>query len=67
MELVKKNIHMDRTKAEAVSQITLEDDLNIPEQKPDVDSICFQKGSVWMEEIKPMTDAVGFAGERNPF
>lgn len=62
MELVKKNIHMDRTKAEAVSQITLEDDLNIPEQKPDVDSICFQKGSVWVEEIKPMTDSVILRG-----
>lgn len=62
MELLKKNIHMDRVRAEAVSQITLEDDLNIPENKPDVDTINLEKGEVIIEEVKAGTDAVTIRG-----
>ena len=43
MELIKRNIHMDRIRAEAVSQLTLEDDLNIPENKPDVEALNMEK------------------------
>lgn len=62
MELLKKNIHMDRIRAEAVSQITLEDDLNIPENKPDVDTINLEKGEVIIEEVRAGTDAVNIRG-----
>lgn len=62
MELLKKNIHMDRIRAEAVSQITLEDDLNISESKPDVDTINLEKGEVVIEEVKAGTDAVNIRG-----
>ena len=44
MELLKRNIHMDRIRAEALTQITLEDDVNIPESKPDVGSLNLEKG-----------------------
>lgn len=53
MELIKKNVHMDRIRADAVSQITLEDDMNIPENKPDVNTLNLEKGSVIIEEVKP--------------
>lgn len=62
MELLKKNIHMDRVRAEAVSQITLEDDVNIPESKPDVSSLNFEKGMVIIDEVKPGTDHVNVRG-----
>lgn len=62
MELLKKNIHMDRVRAEAVSQITLEDDVNIPESKPDVSSLNFEKGTVIIDEVKPGTDHVNVRG-----
>lgn len=62
MELIKKNIHMDRIRAEAVSQFTLEDDMNIPESKPDVSSLNLEKGNVVIEEIKPGTDMVMVKG-----
>lgn len=65
MELIKKNIHMDRIKAEAVSQFTLEDDMNIPESKPDVNSLNMEKGSVTIEEVKPGTDMVMVKGMFN--
>ena len=62
MELLKKNIHMDRTGAEAVSQITLEEDVNIPDQKPDAEKIVFRKGTVVIDEVKPGTEQVSVRG-----
>lgn len=62
MELLKKNIHMDRVRSEAVSQITLEDDLNVPEQKPDISSLNFEKGNIIIDEVKPGTDHVNVRG-----
>ncbi len=63
MDLLKKNIHMDRIRTEAVSQITLEDDMNIPENKPDVSSINLEKGELVVEEVKPGTDVVSVRGK----
>lgn len=63
MELIKRNIHMDRIRAEAVSQITLEDDMNIPENKPDVEALNMEKGEVVIEEVKAGTDAVYVRGK----
>lgn len=62
MELIKRNIHMDRVRAEAVTQITLEDDLNIPENKPDVDTINLERGELIIEEVKAGTDVVNIRG-----
>ena len=62
MELIKKNIHMDRVRTQAVSQITLEEDMNIPDQKPDVNSLCFDRASVMIDEVKPYTDYVQVRG-----
>lgn len=62
MDLLKKNIHMDRTRTEAVTQITLEDDTNIPENKPDVSSLNLEKGVLVIDEIKPGTDCVTVRG-----
>lgn len=62
MELIKRNIHMDRVKTEAVTQFTLEDDLNIPENKPDVNALNLEKGELVIEEIKPGNDCVNVRG-----
>ena len=43
VELVKKNIHMDYTKATATNQFVLEEDMNLPDVKPDMDKIIFKK------------------------
>lgn len=58
MELLKRNIHMDRTRVQAVTQFTLEDDLNIPENKPDINSLNLEKGELVIDEIKPSVDYV---------
>ena len=62
MELLKRNIHMDRTRAEAVTQFTLEDDVNIPESKPDVSALNLEKGEIIIDEIKPSADSVTVRG-----
>lgn len=62
MDLLKRNIHMDRTRCEAVNQITLEDDRNIPDSKPDVSGINLEKASVIVDEIKPGNDVVTVTG-----
>uniref|UniRef100_UPI0040571DFF DUF3794 and LysM peptidoglycan-binding domain-containing protein n=1 Tax=Acetatifactor sp. TaxID=1872090 RepID=UPI0040571DFF len=63
MELIKKNIHMDRIRTDAVTQITLEDDMNIPDNKPDVNNLNLEKGTLMIEEIKPGTDMVNVRGK----
>ncbi len=62
MELIKRNIHMDRVKTQAVTQFTLEDDVNIPENKPDVNALNLEKGELSIEEIKAGTDMVTVRG-----
>lgn len=62
MELLKRNIHMDRTRTEAATQFTLEDDVNIPENKPDVSQLNLEKGEILIEEIRPSTDSVTVRG-----
>ncbi|MDY3919302.1 MAG: DUF3794 domain-containing protein [Candidatus Limivivens sp.] len=52
MELLKKNIRMTWQKARAATQITLEEDLNVPDSRPDAGSIIQNKGIIRLEETK---------------
>lgn len=63
MELIKKNIHMDRIKCKAGAQITLEDDRNVPDQKPDMERIILRRGELKTEEIKAAEDHVNVKGK----
>jgi len=58
---------MDRISAEAVNQFALEDDLNIPDHKPDVESLNLEKAVVTIDEVKAATDAVTVRGELTYF
>ena len=62
MELLKRNIHMDRIRVQAVTQFTLEDDVNLPENKPDVSTLNLEKGELIIDEIKPAVDSVMVRG-----
>ncbi|MBR1931098.1 MAG: DUF3794 domain-containing protein [Lachnospiraceae bacterium] len=62
MELLKKNIHMERRRVEATTQISLEDDLNIPENKPDVNMLNLERAHLVIEEVRPGSDAVNVRG-----
>ncbi|NLL78567.1 MAG: DUF3794 domain-containing protein [Clostridiales bacterium] len=62
MELVKKNIHMDRIRAKATDQITLDDDINVSDSMPDAQTIILDKAEVRIEEVKGTTDHVAVKG-----
>lgn len=63
MELVKKNIHMDRVKGRAETQITLEDDVNISDSRPDALKLIDDRGDVVLDEIKVTDDHVSVKGK----
>ena len=52
LDLIKKNIHMDCIKAKAGNQLTVEDDVNIPDLRPDIDKVIFHSGVIKIEEAK---------------
>lgn len=63
MELVKQNIHMDRIKSSAGTQITLENDVNIPDSRPDAESVVLSKGKIVIEEEKSSDNHVLIRGK----
>ncbi|MBD5543220.1 MAG: DUF3794 domain-containing protein [Lachnospiraceae bacterium] len=63
MNLIKKNIHMDCLKSKASNQITLEEDFNLPDVKPDMDKIIFKEGDVRIDEVKASGDHVTVRGK----
>lgn len=52
MESICKNIHLENCKAEGNIQTALEEDVNLAENKEDVEKILLQKGKVKVDEIK---------------
>lgn len=52
MELDRKYVNLCRQKGEVTGQLTLEEDLNVPDQKPDIDRIIYRKGQFTPDEIK---------------
>lgn len=63
MELIKKNIHMDRLKCKASTQITLEDDINISDSRPDAAMLILNRGNVSIDDVKVTNDQVSVKGK----
>lgn len=62
MELLKKNIRMNRQKSKAVNQVTLEEDLNVPDSKPDAGNIIQEEGNLKIEETKILENQILLGG-----
>lgn len=54
MELVKKNIHMNKLKCKSNLQLTLDDDFNVPDVKPDIGRMITEQGEVKISDIRAM-------------
>ena len=52
MELITKKMHMLERKCQAVSQVTFDEDMNVPDVKPDMGRMIQKKGSVQIEDIQ---------------
>ena len=63
MELIKNNIHMNRQKGTAVSQITLDDDFIVPDTMDDVSSVLLGSGDIQIESSKVQGDKVLIRGK----
>ncbi len=62
LECERRQIHVICEKGRAVTQITLDDDYNLAEYKPDILKIVEEKSQVRMEEIKAGADVVRLRG-----
>ena len=58
MELITKRIHTNQTKCRSDIQLTLEDDINVPDSKPDIEHIIKVCGEIQIMETTPETDRV---------
>ncbi len=52
MDLVKKNIHYNRTSKKVKNQFTLEEDINLPDTKEDMECILYHNERILIEEVK---------------
>ena len=62
MELIQKKIHTDGANAHLLSQIVLEEDVNISDVKPDVGEVLSEHGRVILEEIRTLEHQVMVRG-----
>ena len=63
MDIVHINIHLDMVKCRAVSQMTLEDDMNLPQDNPDLDKIIFREGTLNLTDTVVTNDHVLVKGQ----
>ena len=54
MELIKKNIHMNKLRCKSNLQLVLDDDFNVSDTKPDIDLVITSQGEVKINEIRAM-------------
>ena len=62
MELIKKNLHMNRFKNRLVTQITLDDDFIVPDIRADIDGVITSEGEVVLESVRVSEGKVSVAG-----
>lgn len=62
MELRKVKLHRKQEKGRAVSQITLDDDYNVPDYRPDIVKVLKEKGEIRFDEVKAGNGAVWMKG-----
>jgi len=54
LELITKNIHMNKLKCKSSLQMTLDDDFNVPDSKPDISKLIKTQGEVKFDDQKIM-------------
>lgn len=63
MELVKRQIHMNRMKGRASTQITMDDDFIVPDTMDDMAQVLVDTGDILVETIKPQAEKVQLKGK----
>ena len=63
MELQKQEYRILRQKSSAESQITMDEEFNVPDARPDVGRMIQKKGSVQIRKVNVSDDRVMLRGE----
>lgn len=63
MEVVKQNMNLTCSKGKTVTQITIDDDFNVPDTKEDVERIIKYDGAVQPEQLRLSEDKAGLKGK----
>ncbi len=63
MSLIKKNVHMNNIRGKIVSQITLDDDINVPDRLPDISSKITENGSIMVDSVKAAQNKISIQGK----
>jgi len=62
LELIKKDIHMNRIKCKSTTQMTIDNDINVPDVKPDINRIIRVNGEVKIQDIRTANARVMLKG-----
>ncbi len=65
LELVKQNIHMNRFKSNATTQVTLDDDFIVPDTMDDMARVILSSGDIQIESVKNQGEKVLVKGKLN--
>lgn len=63
METNKKSIHMNYRKGSAQQIITIDDDFNVSDAKPDIVKKIKEKGMAVIEKVRPMEERIAISGQ----
>ena len=63
MELLTKRIHTSQRNCRSDMQLTLEDDINVPDSKPDIEHIIKVQGEIQIQEAVTETDRAVVRGQ----
>lgn len=63
MSLIKKNIHMNKLKGKILSQITLDDDVNVSDRLPDIGNKITETGNIVVDGIKVSQNKISVKGK----
>ena len=63
MALIKKNIHMNNIRGKIISQITLDDDINVPDRLPDISNKITEKGNIIVDTVKASQNKISVKGK----
>ena len=58
MELIKKQIHMNRWKGNAVTQITLDEDFIVPDTLEDMEQVILEQAHIQGENVKTQEEKI---------
>lgn len=63
LELMKRNIHMNRWKNQVNTQVTLDDDFIVPDTMSDIAQVILDAGEILMEPVKVQSERVQVRGK----